>query len=72
MQNCLVGVAFEVIRWHVKLHTFAKLLMGRVHRKYTCTQTCEVEMCFKTQHLLLQQKWVCGYMQSHSRLIIKY
>jgi len=47
MQNCLVGVAFEVSRRHVKLHAFAKQLIGGAHHMYTCTQTCEVEVCLQ-------------------------
>ena len=41
LQNCLVGVAFEVSRRYTKLHAFAKQLMGMACRTYACTQTCE-------------------------------
>ena len=49
MQNRLVGVAFELSRWHTKLHAFAKQLMGMARLTYVCTQTCEVEVCFATK-----------------------
>ena len=32
MQNHLVGVAFEVSKWHAKLHPFTKQLMGVARR----------------------------------------
>ena len=49
MQNCLVGVAFEVGGQHAKLHAFAKQLMGVARRTYACTQTCVMEVCFTTK-----------------------
>ena len=51
IQNCLMGIAFEVSRRHTKLHAFAKQFMGVVRRPYACTQTCEVEVCFTTKVL---------------------
>jgi len=48
MLNCLVGVAFEVSRRHIKLQPFVKQLMGMACRTYACTQTCEAEVCFTT------------------------
>ena len=45
MQNCLVGVAFEVGRRHAKL----KQLMCVAHCTYACTQTYEMEVCFATK-----------------------
>ena len=49
MQNHLVGVPFEVGRWHTKLHAFAKQLMDMARCMYACIQTCEVEVCFTTK-----------------------
>ena len=49
MQNCLVGVAFELGRKHAKLHAFAMQLMGVARRTYACTQTCVMEVCFTTK-----------------------
>jgi len=50
-----MGAAFEVSRWHTKLHVFAKQFMSVARRLYACTQTCEVEVCFTTK-LLRQLK----------------
>ena len=49
MQNRLAGVDFKVSKWHVKLHAFAKQLMGGTCRMYGCTQTCDMEVCFTTK-----------------------